>query len=270
MASTVLAHVDNTGMDQGPDRPRRRSFTDGIGGSSASDPTASSEQCRFVPPAFQSPEIPPQAILDAEQARLRCELAQSSYASHYKGRVLRPGQPFARLIVPDHGVNLIVQEGTTLRAGAGHYADSSYPGERGNVVILGQGGEGYAFGFIDRMAAGQLAVIESAEGDFAYRVLFPSPGRSNPRRTSSSDISALVPTDEPILTLIASQFPPGDMDQVVLRLGLVGSNGSIRTRALEHGVGLRSAPFTLRQVRWICPQVSVFEPPPRAHGSCAR
>ncbi|MGH7427602.1 MAG: hypothetical protein ACREJ4_04505 [Candidatus Methylomirabilaceae bacterium] len=29
MASTALAHVDNTGMDRGLDRPRRRSFTDG-------------------------------------------------------------------------------------------------------------------------------------------------------------------------------------------------------------------------------------------------
>lgn len=29
MASSALAHVDNTSMDQGPDRPRRRSFTDG-------------------------------------------------------------------------------------------------------------------------------------------------------------------------------------------------------------------------------------------------
>lgn len=29
MASNALLHVDNAGMDQGPDRPRRRSFTDG-------------------------------------------------------------------------------------------------------------------------------------------------------------------------------------------------------------------------------------------------
>lgn len=29
MASNTLAHIDNTSMEQGPERPRRRSFTDG-------------------------------------------------------------------------------------------------------------------------------------------------------------------------------------------------------------------------------------------------
>src|SRR5438093_13023325 len=71
------------------------------------------------------------------QARLRKAFASDAFAAAYRAkRLLREG-PFARMVIPKLRVDVIVAEGTTgdsLRGGAGHYVQTPFPGEDGNVA----------------------------------------------------------------------------------------------------------------------------------------
>lgn len=102
-------------------------------------------------------------------------------------------------------MNLVVVEGVTeqaLRAGAGHYPDTSFPGEAGNVAIAGHRRVfGRPFQDLERLAEGDEAFLESPEGRFAYRVIGPFDGHANPWVTSPDDWPVLSATRIPSLTL---------------------------------------------------------------------
>lgn len=97
-----------------------------------------------------------------------------------------PGQPaappvdgdgFAELYIPKlgHDYRYTVLEGTdprTLSHGPGHYAGTAMPGEQGNLAIAGHRiGRGAPFGDIDRLAACDALVVETATEWYVYRVL---------------------------------------------------------------------------------------------------
>lgn len=87
------------------------------------------------------------------------------------------GEGFAELYIPAFGPGFryTVLEGTdakTLAAGPGHYAGTAMPGEQGNLAIAGHRiGKGAPFGDLDRLAACDALVVETASDWYVYRVL---------------------------------------------------------------------------------------------------
>ncbi len=87
------------------------------------------------------------------------------------------GEGFAELHIPALGPDFryTVLEGTdatTLAAGPGHYTGTALPGEQGNLAIAGHRiGKGAPFGDLDRLAACDAIVVETATDWYVYRVL---------------------------------------------------------------------------------------------------
>lgn len=139
------------------------------------------------------------------QARLERDYASSAYSEAYRERQLSVGSPFARLRIPELRVDLLVVEGITgnaLRAGAGHYPGTPFPGERGNVAIAGQRTLfGAPFLHLDRLRAGDAAILESPQGRFMYRMSRPFDDHANPWVTRPDDWTVIQPTSEGALTL---------------------------------------------------------------------
>src|SRR5579862_679866 len=82
---------------------------------------------------------------------------------------------------------------TELRMGPGHLWGTAWPGERGNSVIAGH--RDTHFRVLKDIHNGDQIMVQTARGRFTYSVI----------RTLvvlPADISVLLPTDAPILTLV--------------------------------------------------------------------
>lgn len=92
---------------------------------------------------------------------------------------LEVGQVFARLRVPRFGEDYVrnIAEGTSLEkvlntVGIGHYRSTQMPGEVGNFALAGhRSGNGGPFRNIDKLQAGDLAVVETATTRYIYRFI---------------------------------------------------------------------------------------------------
>ncbi len=84
------------------------------------------------------------------------------------------GEPLGRITIPDLGVEEVILQGvdrTTLKGGPGHMPWTPLPGQPGNAVVSGHRTTyGAPFGDLDRLAAGDEIVVETALGSHAYRV----------------------------------------------------------------------------------------------------
>lgn len=87
------------------------------------------------------------------------------------------GKPFLRLGIPRFGPDFrfVVVEGVgqpELAIGPGHYPTTALPGEPGNVGIAGHRiGKGAPFNDLDKLAACDPIVLETAGDFFVYRVM---------------------------------------------------------------------------------------------------
>lgn len=79
-----------------------------------------------------------------------------------------------------------------LRKGIGHYAGSTIPGEKGNVVLAGH--RDTVFRPIEKIKEGDEILIETNYGNFKYVV-------SSIRITDPKDTSVTAPTDKEQLTI---------------------------------------------------------------------
>jgi sortase A len=73
--------------------------------------------------------------------------------------------PVARLIVPEHEIDLVVLEGDSgnvLAFGPGHMTLSSLPGQPGNSIISGH--RDTSFRFLERLRVGDSITIQTKEG----------------------------------------------------------------------------------------------------------
>lgn len=112
----------------------------------------------------------------------------------------KPEQVIGMIRIPAINSELLVVEGTSsrqLRWGAGHLTGSVYPGESGNCVLAAH--RDYTFGTyfsrLDELKEGDAVEVEYMGVSHSYRVI-------GSLVTTPDDLSVLMPTEKPTLTLI--------------------------------------------------------------------
>jgi sortase A len=112
----------------------------------------------------------------------------------------KPEQAIGKILIPAIDSELLVVEGTDsrqLRWGAGHLTGSAYPGESGNCVLAAH--RDYTFGTyfsrLDEVNEGDIIEVEYLGFTHSYRVI-------GSMVTTPDDLSVLMPTENPMLTLI--------------------------------------------------------------------
>ena len=105
--------------------------------------------------------------------------------------------PVARMVIPNHGVDLVVLEGDSgnvLAFGPGHMQLSSLPGQPGNSIISGH--RDTSFRFLERVIVGDRITVQTKDGNIVpFRVV----------ATQIVDAAVLdmnIETDVPLLTLV--------------------------------------------------------------------
>jgi sortase A len=117
---------------------------------------------------------PPSPVERRVIARLPDPRRRLAFQARAFARRTGPGDPLGRLRIPAIGVSAVVVEGTgsaELRAGPGHYEDTSLPGQRGTVGIAGHRTTyGAPFRRVDELARGDRIELRVPYGRFTYRV----------------------------------------------------------------------------------------------------
>jgi sortase A len=123
--------------------------------------------------------------------------------------------PLARLRIAEQGDDLFVLSGASgrnLAWGPAHVAGTAAPGSTGNSVLAGH--RDTHFAFLEDLGAGDVLWLETPNGAIRrYRV-------EGAAVVHESDVSALEPTVEPILTLVTcfpfdATLPGGPLRYVV-------------------------------------------------------
>ncbi len=152
---------------------------------------------------------------DRVQGRLKNQLASPQLEQAYRERRVGTGDSLTRLKIPSIGVDVVVVEGTTpsaLRAGAGHYANTSLPCDVGNVAIAGHRTTfGKPFGNVDRLKPGDAIELATPIGGCVYEVSKP------PYTVSPRDLSPLDPTSDRILTLTTCHPKGSAAQRLIIR-----------------------------------------------------
>lgn len=170
--------------------------------------------------------------LSVVQKALAEQLASPAYAQAYAPAAVATGDALTRIVVPRLGVSSIVVQGTSpeaLRAGAGHYPSTPYPGEPGNVGIAGHRTTyGRPFSALDEVQVGDEVRLETPLGVHRYEVLPPPPGTSGCGGgacwvTRPDDWSVVGPTAEPLLTLTTCHPRGSARQRLIVRARLVES-----------------------------------------------
>ena len=121
-----------------------------------------------------------------EQRHVQLKLGDPGFQQLYEEHRIPVGHGLTRLVIDNNRVkvNTVVVEGTTLaalEAGAGHYVDTPFPCEQGNVGIAGHRTTyGRPFNRIDQMRAGDTVDLITPFARCTYRVVRPFNGHSNP------------------------------------------------------------------------------------------
>lgn len=108
------------------------------------------------------------------------------------------GAGIAMIQIPKVGVDSVVVEGVddkTLKKGPGHYPDTAFPGEAGNVVISGHRTTyGAPFYRLDELSPGDEIILKDARGAYTYKV-------TEKKIVAPTDLSVVVPSTDARLTL---------------------------------------------------------------------
>jgi sortase A len=106
------------------------------------------------------------------------------------------GEVFGKVTIPKLKKELPLIEGTDekeLAVGVGHYEYSVLPGEHDNTVLAGH--RDTVFRGLGEVSEGDQVIVETAAGSFIYQVF-------NQRIVDKDDRTVIVPTADPILTLV--------------------------------------------------------------------
>lgn len=105
--------------------------------------------------------------------------------------------PVARIIVPEHGIDLVVLEGASgsvLAFGPGHITPSSLPGQPGNSIISGH--RDTSFRFLQSLKNGDRIIVQTRSGKMVtFRVI-------NMQIIDQALLDINIETDIPLLTLV--------------------------------------------------------------------
>ena len=140
--------------------------------------------------------------IHAKAGLARYLLRSSWQETMEKGDAVKPWAwadtwPVARMIVPEHEIDLVVLEGDSgnvLAFGPGHMTLSSLPGQPGNSIISGH--RDTSFRFLERVRVGDRITVQTKEGSMVpFKVI----------ATQVIDEAVLdmnIETDIPLLTLV--------------------------------------------------------------------
>ena len=142
------------------------------------------------------------AYIHAKAGLAKYLLRSSWQETMEKGDAVKPWAwadtwPVARMIVPEHEIDLVVLEGDSgnvLAFGPGHMTLSSLPGQPGNSIISGH--RDTSFRFLERVRVGDRITVQTKEGSMVpFKVI----------ATQVIDEAVLdmnIETDIPLLTLV--------------------------------------------------------------------
>jgi sortase (surface protein transpeptidase) len=135
------------------------------------------------------------AINAADKKSAPPPLLLSGFKAAYEMHHIKIGQAFTTVAIPRLHVDVTVVEGVsdqTLKSGAGHYANTPYPGHHGNVAIFGQRSSyGAPFAPLDQLRVGDQVTLRTPIDQETYDVVRPFGGHSNPWVTTPTDPTVL-------------------------------------------------------------------------------
>lgn len=166
-------------------------------------------------------------VADQHQETLREDLVESwdresaTAEPTDAGRDLDP-EAVAIIRIPKIDVDWAVVEGVSveaLRKGPGHYPDTPFPGEPGNVVISGHRATyGAPFALLDRVGVGDRIEVETDKGLYIYDV-------RETKIVRPTDIAVIAKTDDFRLTLITCNPRYSTAQRLIVVADLVESIG---------------------------------------------
>jgi len=149
------------------------------------------------------------------QKRLDNQIASPELQQAYKERKVATGDSLTRIKIPAIGLDTVVVEGITpsaLRAGAGHYPQTSLPCEGGNVGIAGHRTTyGRPFGNLDQLKPGDTIELTTPVGGCVYQV------SKAPFVVAPTDLGVIDPTGERSLTLTTCHPKGSAAQRLVVR-----------------------------------------------------
>jgi sortase A len=152
---------------------------------------------------------------DRIQQRLDNQIASPELQQAYKERKVETGDSLTRIKIPALGLDTVVVEGITpsaLRAGAGHYPQTSLPCEGGNVGIAGHRTTyGRPFGNLDQLKPGDTIELTTPIGGCVYQV------SKAPYVVAPTDLGVIDPTGERSLTLTTCHPKGSAAQRLVIR-----------------------------------------------------
>src|SRR4051794_13490528 len=89
------------------------------------------------------------------------------------------GDPVGKIDVPKIGLTAYLVQGVAvddLKEGPGHYPETPFPGQKGNVAVAGHRTTyGAPFANVDDLALGDTVTVTTVQGTFTYEVFDPDP-----------------------------------------------------------------------------------------------
>ena len=163
-----------------------------------------------------------------EQGRLQSAFDGPDVRDAYRLRKIGIGQGLTRLRIRKLDLDVLVVEGTTpaaLRAGAGHYVGTPWPGEKGNVGIAGHRTTfGRPFNQLDRLQPGDLAELETPFAVYTYQAIAPFANHANPWVVQPTDLGVVGQNLTFRSLTLTTRHPKGSARQrLVMRFELVGT-----------------------------------------------
>ena len=165
-----------------------------------------------------------------QQRHVTAPFRDPGYQQLWREHHIKVGQGLTRLVIDNDRVhvNVVVVEGTTLaalEAGAGHYVDTPFPCEKGNVAIAGHRTTyGRPFNKLNYMHAGDTVDLITPFARCTYRVIRPFDGHDNPWVVPPNSYSVVgqkgVLGTGHWLTLTSCNPLGSDAQRIVLRLKL--------------------------------------------------
>ena len=176
-----------------------------------------------------------------QQRHVTFDPSNPTFQQLYEEHRIPVGKGLTRLVINNNRVkvNTVVVEGTTLaalEAGAGHYINTPFPCEQGNVGIAGHRTTyGRPFNKIDEMRPGDTVDLITPFAKCTYQVVRPFAGHSNPWVVLPNDYavvgqSGVLGTGQ-WLTLTSCHPLGSDTHRIVLRLKLIKETFTNRSKA---------------------------------------
>ena len=166
-----------------------------------------------------------------QQRHVQDQSTSPQFQTEYLEHKIKIGQGLTRLIIHNDrvNVNVLVVEGTSLaalQAGAGHYQNTPFPCEQGNVGIAGHRTTyGRPFNKIDKMHTGDTVDLVTPFARCTYRVVAPFDGHLNPWVVLPNAYQVVGQQGDlgtgHWLTLTSCHPKGSDSHRIVLRLKLV-------------------------------------------------